>query len=192
MVISNINRDKLVISEKAAGALAQLSDYLKNLALHENENKEELIGFDMQHYHRFTDGDEDKNECGSTACAVGHCAVMMGFIPTNDGVITRKQTEDGDVLSWSEFSQKYIDMGNCGTKEEALVWEWFFSGEWDEVDNTPLGVVARIEYFLEHGIPHNFIISNSSAKYNYTMVDEYLERRVKLESETELARSTHA
>lgn len=186
MDISNVNREKLVISEKAKGVIAQLSDYLKNLALNENENKDELIGFDMQDYHRFTDGDEDKNECGATACAVGHCAVMMGFIPTNDGVITREQTEDGYSLSWPEFSQKYIDMSNCSTKEEALIWEWFFSGEWDEVDNTPLGVVARINHFLEKGLPENFIISQSTAKYNYMMVSEYVDSATALKKELAL------
>ena len=186
MNISDINRDKLVISEKASGVLAQLSEYLKNLALNENENKTALVGFDMEHYHRLTDGDEDKNECGSTACAVGHCAVMMGFIPTYDGVITREQEEDGEVMSWTDFSAKYIDISVVSTIEEMLVWDWLFSGEWDEVDNTPLGVVARINHFTENGLPDNFIISRSAAKYNYMMVNQYADSVSALKKELAL------
>ena len=179
----NINKEKLVLSKKAAGVIADLSDYLKKIAVTANENKEELVAFDMEFYHKFTDGDAERNECGATACAVGHCAVMMGFIPTVDGVITREQEEDGGWLNWHEFCNQYIDMKPIGTQEESLIWDWFFSGEWSEVDNTPLGVVARINYFLEKNLPRSFVISQSVAKYNLMMVDGYAEQTAALKKE---------
>lgn len=178
----NINKDKLVLSKKAAGVIADLSDYLKKIAATANENKEELVAFDMEFFHKLTAGDAERNECGATACAVGHCAVMMGFIPTGNGVITREQ-DDGEVLDWSEFCKQYIDINPTGTREESLIWGWFFSGEWSEVDNTPLGVVARINHFLEKNLPKNFVISQSVAKYNFMMVDEYAEQTAALKKE---------
>ena len=184
----NINKEKLVLSKKAAGVIADLSDYLKKIAVTENENKEELVAFDMEFFHKLffhklTAGDAERNECGATACAVGHCAVMMGFIPTGNGVITREQEEDGEVLNWNEFCKQYIDINPTGTQEDILIWDWFFSGGWSEVDNTPLGVVARINYFLEKNLPKNFVISRSFAKYNFMMVDEYAEQTTALKRE---------
>ena len=175
--------DKQRISDEALENIKKLSVYLREMAA--NQNQKNDTGFNIQH---FCKGLNSKNECGSTACAVGHFAIMTGNEVTDDGVTT----PSGQFLTWMQYSKSHIGLNASVTQSDSIFWDWFFGGGWSEVDNTPLGVVARIEHYLEHGIPRNFIISNSSAKYNYTMVDEYLERRIKLESETEQARSTHA
>ena len=88
------------------------------------------------------DGDTNKHECDSVGCVVGHCTVLdkIENIPfTSLGSI--------DFTRWSE------DFTGIYTREE---WNWCFSDEWHEVDNTPEGAALRIEWLLEKGLPEDW------------------------------------
>lgn len=175
-----VNRSS--ISSAAQANIKKLAEHLKTLGT--NDNRFDNVSFDMQFYCRFLDVEDDveDNDCGSSACAVGHYAILLGADVEVDGV----DMPNGDSLTWVQFAQKYVGINPCGWSEQQICFDWLFSGEWDVLDNTPLGAAARIEHFLEHGIPQSFADSTSVAKYNKSMVAVYLARREALEHDAAL------
>ena len=77
------------------------------------------------------------SQCGAVACALGHAPSMVE--PAVDG-------ED-----WTEYSARVFGILAC-----SAVWDWIFSPDWADYDNTPAGVVSRIDYYLAHGVPKEF------------------------------------
>lgn len=69
--------------------------------------------------------------CGTIACMVGH-GPMFGM----EGVYNE---------SWVDYSHRVF-----GIAPDKMEWEYLFSGEWEEYDNTILGGVKRIVTFLEN------------------------------------------
>ena len=148
---------KIKLTEFANNNIRALAGYLKTLAA--NDNVLDGVGFDIA---TFSDDDiADKSECQSSACAVGHFAIMLGGKPTEHGVIL----ESGVFLDWLDFSIKSLGIESTGTSGEAVVWEYLFGDAWENIDNTPLGVVARIEFFLKHGVPNRFIDCSDNRFY---------------------------
>lgn len=148
---------KIKLTEFANNNLRALAGYLRTLAA--NGNVLDGVGFDLA---TFSDTDlADKSECQSSACAVGHFAIMLGGKPTDDGVIL----ESGVFLDWLGFSIQSLGIKSTGASGEAVAWEYLFGDDWASIDNTPLGVVARIEFFLEHGVPNRFIDCSDNRFY---------------------------
>jgi hypothetical protein len=72
--------------------------------------------------------------CGSQACVVGHAAMFFEPLVSEN---------------WYEFSKRLF-------VTELIEWEWCFSEDWADYDNTLLGAIKRLAYYLEHGVPEEF------------------------------------
>ena len=157
--------------------LIRLSRYLKSLP-------PETKSFDMGTY-CFRRSNDSK--CPSAACAIGHYAVMEGWEAKNRGAVPPPHLEGkvGETLEgaipWVQFANEVI--GVPYRKGDRHLGDWIFSSEWSDVDNSALGAAARIDYYLEHGIPEKFLMSNSTSKYNYSMVEEYRKSKEAIEAE---------
>jgi len=95
--------------------------------------------FDMEGYRK---GQDVTIKCDSIGCAVGHCPV----IDPNPDKIPRCEDGDIDYMGWS--------MAFTGLNDAE--WDWCFSTDWTEVDNTPKGAALRIEWLLSHGLPKDW------------------------------------
>lgn len=141
--------------------LRDLSAYLKALP-------ETNVTFDMATFYddNTTSAELERlGECGTSACAVGHYAMMRGWTSSHGGVkppvgVAIKHglvRADGGAypIGWSEFCTKEIGVEAINDGEDEL-FEWLFDAYWGRIDNTPEGAAARIDYFLEKGLPSNF------------------------------------
>lgn len=184
--------DKSNIDKDAQVNIKDLAEYLKQFvgvaakAQRISGVERDFIGFDISQY--FEEHEKaTKYECGATACAVGHYAIMRGFRIIENGV----RTEPHGGYTWKAFSE--CEIGIKPTGKQALIWDWLFNGGWAECDNTPLGVVARIEVFLDRGVPEYFVetwknyyseeIANSPTPFNDYSVEQYQDELKALESE---------
>lgn len=156
------------VSAETRAELAKLSTYLR-----EKASQDSHLKFDMETFYS-----PNPHLCGSSACAIGHYAIMLGWEPVNGGVsppakqgLENCPADRGEVLGWMTFSRQVLGLKSRGATEHD--WNWMFSGEWGDVDNTALGAAARIDYYLEHGVPDSFSVSTSVNKYNETMVELY-------------------
>lgn len=98
--------------------------------------------FDMQHFceHSCQPGSESRRlwnvttHCGSVGCAVGHATLC---------VEPKRPTED-----WAGYMHRVLGIRDWTAQEE-----WLFHGGWADVDNTAEGAAARIDWFLNFGVP---------------------------------------
>ena len=117
--------DKSLLSEQAQSNLVELATYLKShhkawVKANTSGGKDELVGFDLWNFfHPSSENEEHK--CGSTACAIGHFAVMRGLACRSDGVIE----ENGRLIDWFDFAHKYIGIKYTDATE--ALWAWLFS-----------------------------------------------------------------
>lgn len=147
--------------EGTEARLLKLSDYLRNLP------PERTFSMDTFYDSSYTGGGDatDMEVCGTAACAVGHYAIMEGFDVTSSGVKPVVVTED-----WFQKTEEYVNvirMDWCTFVEKEIgvptVWldtpifDWLFGSDWTGEDNTPEGAAARIDYFLAHGVPEDFV-----------------------------------
>jgi len=114
--------------------LRKLANYL--LSLPEDYDK-----FDMTHFF-YTDyvhlnlnevGKKTLHTCGTAACALGHAASIFR-VPKE--------------CWWGDLAKSLF--GIDGVSEE---WDWCFSGDWADVDNTHYGAAKRILWLLDKGLP---------------------------------------
>ena len=74
--------------------------------------------------------------CGSVGCAIGW-APYFG--------IEKHLNEN-----WTDFSERVFKLDNNSQE-----WDYLFSSDWSDIDNTKRGAGLRIKYVLEHGLPAN-------------------------------------
>ncbi len=74
--------------------------------------------------------------CGTVACAVGH-GPAAGIDPEG-------------TLSWSDYVE-------CRLCTDTDVFHWLFAARWQHVDNTPEGAAGRITWYLDKGLPADFL-----------------------------------
>lgn len=178
---------KSVLSAEAQNNLVELSEYLKVYAK-QNAIHKKPIDFGLDIFFQ-EESDIKDYECGASACAVGHFAVMRGYAADENGVFIENNvvcknglTVNGGVnMGWRDFSKNVIGVSTWG--EQQIIWNWLFSSGWCKFDNTPLGVAARIEYFLEHGVPDGDGINDVFGMNVKKLLSTYLERREALERE---------
>ena len=77
----------------------------------------------------------DDMTCGTLGCVVGHATLIPGW--------EKRKGENWDVYSERIFG--------LSTVEDGGAWDWCFSAEWVNGDNTPLGAAKRIQYLLDKG-----------------------------------------
>ncbi len=106
--------------------LIKLANYFK-------QRKKLKAKFDM---YDFTDWHHMlKDTCGTVGCAVGHGPYA--------GIPKSNQT-------WVEYSQNFVE------NSYSSAFQFLFGGAWRRHDNTKIGVVRRIAYYLTHGVPKDF------------------------------------
>lgn len=155
-----------LITEEARDNIKQLAEYLKLQAGLMDHNQKS--GFNMAHY--FNE-ENVQHVCGTSACAVGHYGIMIGGVPEEFGL----RLPDKGIVGWVNLCDGFIGISARG--ETGDVWDWLFSDRWHLTDNTLLGAVARIEYFLEYGLPVLFLKYNGNvgARYGKKIVGLYQE-----------------
>lgn len=107
------------------------------------ENRRKLISylkkktlkakFDMGAFTELANSFEDQDllsDCGTIGCAVGH-GPYAG--------INKEVNEDWLLYSYRAF----------GIDFEFIEWDFCFSGEWENHDNTALGAAKRLEFFTD-------------------------------------------
>ena len=112
--------------EQAAN-LALLADRL--------EEKADLIAFDMDIFSDVSEWPCEPHPCGTPGCIIGN-APLLGF------------DAQGDEEYGSYSFRLFCPRGDC--------WEWLFSSDWADADNSLSGAIARIRYTLKHGYPDNW------------------------------------
>jgi len=76
--------------------------------------------------------------CGAVACVLGHATSIV-------------EPAKGDK-DWDSYGERVFGLRFCD-----IEWEWLFSSEWSEYDNSLEGAVFRIDYYLKHGVPDMFV-----------------------------------
>jgi len=122
--------------------LKQLADYLLSLP-------KDYKSFDMQQFvetqgsetdieKRLIEG-ETVPQCGAVACAMGH---------STDAGLSVSSYMDGESIDWRQTG---IDLYGVDSVRTGEAWDWAFSSDWADLDNTPQGAGKRILYLLsEH------------------------------------------
>lgn len=85
-------------------------------------------------------GDRTTAECDSVGCILGHCTVL------ETGEFPRFTSGSIDFTAWEESF--------TGTSDDE--WNWCFSDNWSETDNTPEGAALRIEWLIKNGLPEDW------------------------------------
>jgi hypothetical protein len=116
-------------NEKQLANLRTLAEKLKTLT-EDNCKYFSMRQFSPQHM----EPAHTIHNCNSVGCAIGH-GPRLGIEPLPH--------ED-----WHEYG------GRCFGAHNDDVWDWCFSADWSDTDNTPQGAAARIEYMLEHSVPY--------------------------------------
>lgn len=96
--------------------------------------------------HKFWNQKERYAKCGTVACAVGH-GPMFGIEPRIDEY-------------WHDYSHRSF---GCNPYVRKSLFVWMFGTDWSIIDNTPQGAAARINFFLEKGLPFNYDLQASGA-----------------------------
>ena len=93
------------------------------------------------------------NECGTTACAVGHGP--LAGIPAMD-------TED-----WNDYCFRVFGVTGhlAGTDAQEAAWTFMFGPMWTGKNNTAKGAAARIDWFLTHGTPEKISYWDNGAPW---------------------------
>lgn len=114
--------------------LAKLATYLEGLPA-------DYEDFDMAVFHEESE-EPALQLCGSAACAVGH-GLSAGI---------RAYPKD---FSWQMYARRVF-----GTEGEIFshgkLWDWCFTQEWQNYDNTPAGAALRIRAYLADKVPEWF------------------------------------
>ena len=97
--------------------------------------------FDMSNYygHVWLAGGANMppHSCGAVACAMGHApSIVTPAFPGEE---------------WRSYSGRVFGITDIDSE-----WEWLFSAEWGDFDNTLTGTVKRIDYYLSNGVPAAF------------------------------------
>ncbi len=124
----NREHDPLRLTKAQAKNLEKLRKYL---------NGELKAGFNMKIYcekqQNGLSGSQDTN-CGTVGCAVGHGPYA--------GIPKRKSE------GWKKYEERVFGTGKTYHADKFL-----FGFYWYNCDNTKQGVVNRINYAIEHGVP---------------------------------------
>jgi hypothetical protein len=124
----------LNITDEQEANLRKLAAYLLTLPA-------DYPDFEMRDF--VQSGEYEKREfvhqpaCGTAACAVGH--------GPNAGIEPAPYLE-----SWRDYSVRAFGL-NFWSPD----WDWCFSGEWADVDNTVHGAAKRVIHLLANGLPED-------------------------------------
>jgi len=112
--------------------LKKLSDYLKGPLRAE---------FHMEDYGMSGIADTAMS-CGTVGCAVGH------------GPFAGIDKIRGEC--WRDYSRRVFVDDDLDSDTDNT-WDWLFDGSWIDTDNTSKGAAARIDWYLTHGVPGDYL-----------------------------------
>ena len=92
----------------------------------------------------YRNGFKKYHKCNSVGCIIGHCTIL-------DEEENLPRRSDGEI-NFSLWSQRFTGI-TAGSDE----WYYLFGGDWSRTDNTPTGAAKRIRYFVEHGLPEDWL-----------------------------------
>lgn len=163
----------LTLTNEVKTALTELSEILKKVGATKDEDRAEGdLGYTSTMFYSAGDGLEHDDYIGMpVTSAEGHYAKSKGFKLHRDYVLV--PTENGEEeVCWTKITDRYLGVGRSN-EANRFIWEWVFGGGWFLVDDTALGMSARIQYLFEKGVPTNFINRVTYDKYSKEMVGEY-------------------
>lgn len=152
IVRKNLSDSQLANLKTLANYLLSLpADYKKfDMSNYAEINYRKQISFSdfhMREYQSafcFPDVSNNENECGTSACAVGHGPAAG--IPV------------GNAQKWSQYCiTNFIDNESNATTSN--MWDWCFSARWGNFDNSVHGAARRILYMIEYGVPDSWRIN---------------------------------
>ena len=117
--------------------------------------------FDMGTYHGVGRGRHqvDKTlqyfrQCGHRLYGYGVVGCALGHLPTVDGA----PVSDGPFDTWEKYVRRHLTpliFDRRGSPTDAF--DWCFSTAWVGTNNTPRGAAQRIWWFLENGLPEDWM-----------------------------------
>jgi hypothetical protein len=99
-------------------------------------------------------------KCGAVACAVGHGPTAGFLAVASDFTLDMK-------MDWWKYTRR-VFLDRTGS-----TFEWMFGGQWSLIDNTAQGAGRRIRYYLEHGVPAEFVDEDGYEVFNESLVALY-------------------
>lgn len=114
--------------------------------------------FNMNHYRSDSDGGyEDfisKKDCGTAGCVLGWMPFIKGLEVNKEKDIFLYGGSDTNFVAYAErvLGMSYGNRIDHQYENEEMVnkWDFLFSGEWSDHDNTVDGAIARIDTFLDN------------------------------------------
>lgn len=110
--------------------------------------------FSMRSFRR---GDDKHTECNSVGCVLGWCTELDA-----DNIKENYVYSSGGIAfyEWSEYF--------TGIPADGYDWDFLFSENWAEEDNTIQGAIKRLEFFIKNGkAPDNWGFDEKTIKlYN--------------------------
>lgn len=88
------------------------------------------------------------DDCGTVGCALGWAPFMKGLEFLDSEFYS--SFNNYEKLDFDEYSERLFGMRM--SIDNPSEWDWVFGSEWETVDNTPLGVVFRIEYLFDNNM----------------------------------------
>ena len=89
-----------------------------------------------------------KDNCGTVGCALGWAPLVKGLEPVDsdfDYIIDVEQSS----LDFHEYSYRVFPELMASQAYNCYSWQFVFSTEWNDVDNTRQGFIKRVNYLLE-------------------------------------------
>ena len=114
--------------------------------------------------------DEEGEVTGSRASVIGWFAMAQGHSVGYDGV----DMDDGRTLPWYAYTRAVLGIKDL--KARRVITAWLEYDTWADIDNSIDGAVKRISYLLEHGVPDDFIESDSNEEHDYVFTKEGFKR----------------
>ena len=99
---------------------------------------------------------KDLHTCGTAACSAGYMIetlqIPKGDIIWADSDMAKSAQRNLNYdVEWAGMVQEFF-----GLSASDNAFEWCFSGNWDEVDNTAKGAGIRMRILYEQGLPTNW------------------------------------
>lgn len=125
---------------------------------------------------------EEKLECGSCGCALGHISLLLGdseheqFHPQRldaEYTIEREHFSEYATRLFTDLDPKTFDTFDVLNRD--IVCDWLFHYNWADSDNTLDGIIARFNYVIESGnVPEWFVHAYSEDREEFdAFVDRY-------------------
>lgn len=116
---------------------------LRQLAAHLRTRPSEA--FNMRRFARAPGFVGDVMPAGAAACGTVCCALGSGPAAGLPALCSE---------GWGSYGRRVFGFDSLDPEtHEVRIWEWMFASSWIHTDNTPAGAAARIEWWLDRGLP---------------------------------------